>query len=738
MSRLIIASNRLPVKIEKSANDLQVIPSEGGLATGLKSYHKSNNSVWIGWPGISPENKSDQKKITEMITKEDCLPVFLEESLIDNFYYGFSNTTIWPLFHYFTEYSEFRRSYWYAYKTVNEKFAEVIINNAKEGDMVWVHDYQLLLLPSLLKDKRPDLRIGFFLHIPFPSFEVLRILPWRKEILTGMLGADLIGFHTYDYARHFISSTKRLLGYDVNFNIISLEQRQVFIDVFPMGIDYKKFEDMATMVQSKPIQERSKHHQDIDRFLLEGPNRKLILSIDRLDYTKGLPERLKAYRHFLKTYPEYKEQVSLILLTVPSRVEVEQYQMLKSEIEELVGRINGEFGTLNWNPIIYFYRSLPFENLIELYTSADIALLTPLRDGMNLVAKEFIATKINKKGVLILSEMAGATKELGEAIAVNPNNIRDVSQAIYDALNKTEEEQVKAISTMQNRIQRYNVYKWASEFIRALEGTRLKQEENHARKVTAQLNKVIVEKYNVAGKRILFLDYDGTLQRFFDEPQDAIPDKELYKILDDVASDENTELVLISGRDKDTFEQWFGKHPYSLIAEHGVWIKEIGGEWRERKPLHGNWKENILPVLESYVDRTPGSLVEQKSHSIVWHYRKADIELGELRALELKEDISNIIINQDLEILEGNKVIEIKVAGINKGTAASEYLFDKEFEFILGVGDDWTDEYLFQDLPVTSYTIKVGTDKSVAKYFVDSYKDVRKLLTSFNHNGKNG
>jgi trehalose 6-phosphate synthase/phosphatase len=733
MGRLIIASNRLPVKIEKTDDNLKVIPSEGGLATGLKSYHKSNNSVWIGWPGISPESKDEQTKVEEIISKEDCLPVFLDESLIDNYYYGFSNTTIWPLFHYFTEYSEFRRTFWQAYKKVNEEFAEVIIKNATEGDMVWVHDYQLLLLPSLLKNKRPDLRIGFFLHIPFPSFEVLRVLPWRKEILTGMLGADLIGFHTYDYARHFISSTKRLLGYEVNFNVISLETRQVFIDVFPMGIDYKKFQEMATMVQSKPIQERSKQHQDIDRFLLEAPNRKLILSIDRLDYTKGLPERLKAYRHFLKTYPEYKEQVSLILLTVPSRVEVEQYQMLKSEIEELVGRINGEFGTLNWNPIIYFYRSLPFENLIELYTSADIALLTPLRDGMNLVAKEFVATKINKKGVLILSEMAGATKELGEAIAVNPNNIRDVSEAIYTALNNTEEEQIKAISAMQTRIQRYDIYKWASEFIRILEGTRLKQEEKHARKVTTHLNKVIVDKFNVAGKRILFLDYDGTLQRFYDEPQDALPDKELYKILDEVASGENTELVLISGRDKDTFEQWFGNHHYTLIAEHGAWIKEVEGKWHERKAMHGNWKENILPVLESYVDRTPGSLVEQKSHSVVWHYRKADIELGELRALELKEDISNIILNQDLEILEGNKVIEVKVAGVNKGTAASEYLLNKKFDFILGVGDDWTDEYLFQDLPPDSYSIKVGTDKSVAKYYVDSYKDVRKLLTSFNH-----
>ena len=709
---------------------MEVTPSAGGLATGLKSYHKGNNSIWIGWPGLMPESKKEEVSITELLEKEQCLPVFLTDELIEGYYDGFSNATLWPLFHYFTEFTEFKDDYWQAYKTVNELFAQTIIQNAGEGDTVWVHDYQLLLLPNILREKRPDLHIGFFLHIPFPSFELIRVLPWREEIISGLLGSDLIGFHTYDYARHFISSVKRLLGYDVDFNQIKLESRQVFIDVFPMGIDYQKFEKLALEVQSKPIQERSKEHQDIDRFLLSMPDRKLVLSIDRLDYTKGIPERLNAFRYFLQRYPEYREKVSLIMLTVPSRTDVEQYQNLKNEVDVLVGNINGEFGTLNWNPVIYFYRSLPFENLIELYSSADIALLTPLRDGMNLVAKEYIASKVNHKGVLILSEMAGASKELGEALAVNPNNIADTAEAIYKALIMNDDEREKSIMTMQKRIKRYDIHKWASEFVKALQNTFEKQSDYHAKKVSAKVKNAITDDFAETTTRTLFLDYDGTLQRFFGNPQAAIPDNELYELLDDISNHKGTELILISGRDKETFNRWFGDRNYTLIAEHGAWLKEHDGEWHERKPAHNEWKDSILPVLESYVDRTPGSLIEEKTYSLVWHYRKADIELGALRALELVHDISNLIINQDLEILEGSKVIEVKVSGINKGTAASEFLYNNPTDFILAIGDDWTDEFLFKELPESAHTIKVGTGNSVAKYYVDSYKDVRQFLRS--------
>lgn len=725
--RLIIASNRLPVKIHKDEEGFQLTSSAGGLATGLKSYHKGQDSVWIGWPGLEVDNAEEEQEVEGLLAIENCLPVYLESDLIENYYDGFSNATLWPLFHYFTEYTTFLERYWKAYCEVNERFADSIVANVKDGDVVWIHDYQLLLVPELVKRERPDITIGFFLHIPFPSYEVFRILPWRIELLNGILGADLIGFHTYDYARHFNSSVKRLLGYDIDFNTISLESRHVYVDVFPMGIDYEKFQTYAAKVQSTPIQERSKQHQDIDRFLLQDTDRHLLLSIDRLDYTKGIPERLRAFKCFLRRFKEFREKVSLILLVVPSRVDVEQYKHLKSEIEELVGSINGEFGSLNWTPIVYFYRSLPFESLIELYSSADVALLTPLRDGMNLVAKEFVATKNNMKGVLILSEMAGASKELGESIIVNPNNIEDVCMAIHSALTMSEEEQRAALVSMQKRIKRYDVHMWASEFMKSLYKTQENLEMSQARRVSKRLISKIEMDYNDAVRSVFFLDYDGTLQRFFNQPEDAKPDAALMQLLRKIHATDNTDLVIISGRDKDTLGEWFAAEGFNLIAEHGVWYFS-NDVWHERNQSHSQWKESIRPLFESYMDRTPGSLIEEKSHSLVWHYRKSDVELGALRALELTTDLSNLIINQDLEILEGNKVIEIKAAGINKGGAAISFMDDVHYDFILAMGDDWTDEYLFKELPESSTTIKVGTSHSDAKYFVDSYKEVRSFL----------
>src|SRR5690606_26349544 len=317
---------------------------------------------------------------------------------------------LWPLFHYFLEYTTFEAENWVSYKEVNQKFADVVLQHLDDGDTVWIHDYQLLLLPELIKKERPDTSIGFFLHIPFPSYEIFRTFPWREELLKGMLGADLLGFHTYDYERHSLSSVKRILGLDVHYNEISYHDASIKIDSFPMGMNYKKFYEADKKHITKPPNEKSEFQKRLDDHLESSPDTKLILSIDRMDYTKGIPNRIKAFEYFLDKYPQYIEKTRLIMLAVPSRSDVPQYQLLKKETDELVGRINGKFATVNWTPIWYYYRSMPFENLIDLYTAADVAFITPVRDGMNLVAKEYIATRVNKDGVLILSEMAGAAK----------------------------------------------------------------------------------------------------------------------------------------------------------------------------------------------------------------------------------------------------------------------------------------------------------------------------------------
>lgn len=728
MARLIIVSNRLPVNVLEENNEITIQPSVGGLATGMQAYHKTNDSLWIGSPGYNTEDSRQKQQIKRLLLKEHCSPVFVPQAMYDDYYYGFSNRTVWPLFHYFTEYTEFNDDFWEAYIEVNKRFCDAVVKVAEPGDTIWVHDYQLMLLPQMIRNKRPDVRIGFFLHIPFPSFEVFRVLPWRDKLIEGILGADLVGFHTYDYARYFLSSVRRLFGYEQDFNRITIESRCVYADVFPMGIDYDAYYNRALEVQSKPVQDRSQEHQDLDRFLLAAPDRKLILAIDRLDYTKGIPSRLLAFEYFLQNHPEYRGKVSLLMLAVPSRSEVAQYQSLRSEVDELVGRINGEFRTLNWTPVIYFYRSLPFDNLIELYCSSDIALLTPLRDGMNLVAKEFVATQVHQHGVLILSEMAGASKELGEALIVNPNNFAQVSAAICEALEMPQEKQEQSMASMQQRLKRYNVHRWAEDFLTSLSNYCDKQKTFTSKQLTDTVAESIRERYTAASKRMFFLDYDGTLVGFKKKPHEAAPDDELHGLLDAITDEPNTELVIISGRDKDSLESWFGHKRCTLIAEHGAWKRIPGEPWQPRIIAGQEWKESLRPIVDAFVDRTPGSLIEEKTYSLVWHYRNSDPDLGALRALDLKENISGLIMNNNLEILEGNKVIEIKVAGVNKGVAAVEHLSRTNPDFIISLGDDWTDEYMFKNLPDFASTIKVGHDNTQAQYFIDNQTEVRLFL----------
>lgn len=737
MSKTIIISNRLPLQLQIDNNNITATPSVGGLATGLKSVHRDSNGVWIGWTGLTeeeiPANLVDE--VVEATVKEQCVPVMLSEDDIDGFYYGFSNRTIWPLFHYFMEYTEFEKESWQSYKEVNEKYAEVVLDTIEEGDTVWVHDYQLMLLPELIKKERPDVQIGFFLHIPFPSYEVFRTLPWREEILKGLLGSDLIGFHTYDYERHFLSSVSRILRKEVKFNEITLADRIVTVNSYPMGIDYNKFEQAAFKHHEQNKKEQSELQRRLDMHLTASPDAKMILSIDRLDYTKGIANRIRAYAYFLEKYPDFKEKVRLVMLAVPSRSNVPQYQLLKKEVDELVGRINGKFATVSWTPIWYFYRSMPFDNLIDLYTTCDIALLTPIRDGMNLVAKEYIATRTDKNGVLILSEMTGAAQEMNEALLINPNNFEQIADTLKSALEMPEEEQIKRNTILQKRLKRYNVEKWAGDFLRNLEETRHKSDLVKATQIKPEIEEEIMTRFQNASKRILFLDYDGTLRGFVSNPEDAVPDQDLLELIRKIQAQKNTEVVIISGRDRNTLGSWWQEVPITLISEHGVWKRLIDKEWGITENVKKDWMPQIRPILETYVDRTPGTFIEEKNYSLAWHYRNADPELGEIRANELSTTINELISSQDLSVLDGNKVLEIKNSGVNKGRAVTSHIFNKDYDFIFAIGDDWTDEFMFQELPDEAITVKVGLHKTAAKYYIDNTERVRDLLKQFEARG---
>ncbi len=733
MGKTIIISNRLPVQLQISNGSITAIPSVGGLATGMKSVHSGGDSLWIGWSGLTDEEipKALSKDIDRALAEHGSSKVGLTAEEVEGFYYGFSNRTVWPLFHYFLEYSEFELDSWNTYRSVNQKFADAILEKAGEDDTIWIHDYQLMLVPQMVREERPSVSIGFFLHIPFPSYEIFRTLPWRSEVLEGLLGSDLIGFHIYDYERHFLSSVRRLLGLEVSFNDIYLDNRVIKVDSFPMGIDYNKFSKAAKEHQQRKKGEQSELQQRLNTHKKNDPNAKFLLSIDRLDYSKGIAKRLNAFEYFLNKYPQYKEKVRLIILAVPSRSNVPQYQLLKKEIDELVGRINGELSTVNWTPIWYFYRSMPFENLIDLYTSSDIAWLTPLRDGMNLVAKEYIATRTDRTGVLILSEMAGSANEMNEALLINPNNFEQVADTIYEAINMPTEEQRSRNEVLQKRLERYSVEKWANSFMNSLKAQKERDAANVSKKLTVPRSKIIVENYRKAKKRLLFLDYDGTLAGFHVDPQKAGPDPELYKLLDQIHGQQNTDLYLVSGRDKDTFTKWFLPKGYNMIVEHGVWISQKGTPFKMLENVRNDWMEKIRPVLESFVDRTPGSFIEEKNFSLAWHYRKTDPDFGNLRATELNTVLTSLIANDNLSVLNGNKVMEIKSSNVNKGRATMRVLGEGTYDFVFAIGDDWTDEFMFEELPESTVTVKVGRQKTQAKYYVENTGKVRELLQQF-------
>jgi trehalose 6-phosphate synthase/phosphatase len=716
VSRIIIVSNRLPVKIIKENGELAYQPSEGGLATGLGSIYKQGNNLWIGWPGIELNKEEEQREVREEISKENMAPVFLTGQEVEVFYEGFSNATLWPLFHYFHQFALYDQKLYEGYREVNQKYCDSVVDKAKTGDIIWVHDYQLLLLPQMIREAMPDISIGFFLHIPFPSFEAFRLLPWRREILMGMLGSDLIGFHTYDDMRHFLSSVSRIAGIPNSKGSVNVESRNVEVDSFPMGIDYEKYHDVASSPETIK--------REIDYRTSLGKH-KLILSIDRLDYSKGIPQRLYALDEFFEKYPEFIGIVSQIMIVVPSRDNVAEYQRLKEEIDLQVGRINGKYGTIHWTPIHYFYRSFSLYSLSAFYRMADVALVTPMRDGMNLVCKEFIASKLDQKGVLILSEMAGASKELSDAILINPNDRNQMVDAIHHALTMPPEDQIAHIKPMQESLKRYNIHHWVKIFFDKLNEVIARQRSLATKVLDQHLIRLIREKYEQAQNRILFLDYDGTLTGFYDQPQKAKPDEEVLDILKNLSLDKKNKVVIISGRDKNTLEEWIGSLDIDIVAEHGVWMREDGRKWSTFTQLKNGWKSDFQPILENYVDRTPGSFVEEKDYSLVWHYRKVETGLGELRTRELASHLKYMASDKSLSVLEGDMVVEIKNSEVDKGRAAERWLQRGNYDFILAIGDDWTDEDTFLAMPENAITIRVGRSTSEAKYRIDSFNAVR-------------
>jgi trehalose 6-phosphate synthase/phosphatase len=721
--RLLIVSNRLPMRVRVTGGVVRVDPSSGGLASGLRRWHERSDSLWLGWPGdLCGATTSSAPAIDRGLQQRRIVPVHLSGDQVDGYYHGFANRVLWPLFHYLIDRVPTDISGWDAYRAANESFAAAVVREYRPQDTIWVHDYQLMLVPALLRERLPQARIGFFLHIPFPASEVFRILPWGREILNGLLGADLLGFHTFAYLRHFVTSLRHVSGEEADIDCVRTAGREVQLGVFPMGIDTGEF---ATLAADADVLAR------VEAIRRDAGGRRIVLGIDRLDYTKGIPRRLETFERLLERDPTLRDGIRYIQIAVPSRERVDSYQQFQREVDARVGRINGAHGTPGSMPVHYVHRSVSPLDLVALYCAADVMLVTPLRDGMNLVAKEFAASRIDEDGVLVLSEFAGAAAELNGALIVNPYDIEAVADSIHRALSMPVEERRMRMRGLRRRVLQYDVHAWAGAFLEQLGRARSSGEQLTGTPPTRLLSSAL-DDLPPAGKVRLLLDYDGTLVPLARSPELAAPDNELLCLLDQLAASAGIQLDIVSGRPPETLEQWFGDCSLSLWAEHGFWHRRgPTASWEPAVPMVPPSMVGVRRILEQFAASTPGSHLEVKSASLAWHYRGASREFAARQAQELRMLLGDLLSNQPLEVLEGKKVIEVRMRGVSKGVVARRV--EAEIEagtVILAIGDDRTDEELFRALSPASLTVAVGRQPSAATYRLRDHREVRGILRS--------
>lgn len=712
MSRLLLVSYRLPVSIGQNSDGTPALKrSSGGLIAGLGPVHDSGEGEWIGALG-GPHDAS----LNAELEKQRLVVVDLDPEDARRHYEGYSNNVLWPLFHYLLNHVTFDPRDFEAYKRVNERFADVVASRVRPGDRVWVHDYHLLLLPQLLRERLPDTPIGFFLHIPFPSSEVMRLLPRREEILHGLTGANLIGTHTHDFARHLVSSFRRITGIEYGDDGARESGQPSRIGVFPLGVDVAMHQELA---KRPDVAARA------DELRKQLGHRKVILGVDRMDYTKGIPLRLLAYERMIEMYPEWRDDAVLLQLCVPSREGIESYKALKLEVEGLVGGINGAHEHDGHTPVHYLYRSVPPEELAAMYLLADVMLVTPIRDGMNLVVKEYVASRLDDTGVAVLSEFAGAASELGEAIHHNPWDVDGTAEAIKQALTMSPEEAANRMKALRVRGARSDVHAWVARFLSAFDDATLELGEfrgaqsNDEQPPQRDWIRGALERCADAKRCMFALDYDGTLVEIARLPDEAQPTQQVRDILSALASDSNVDVIIVSGREHESLGRFFAGIPVHLVAEHGLSYRKPGGtEWEHLFPdLDLSWRDAVTPILNDYVLRSPGSFIEKKSASLAWHYRRVSHGFGDWQARELAAHLNAAFARSPLEVLHGNKVIEVRPQGVNKGRGVRmvmQQLGDPDF--IFAAGDDRTDEDLFSAMPSKAYTVKIGRALTLAPY----------------------
>lgn len=710
--RLLIISNRLPVSIESKVNNYEFKQNVGGLATALGSFYRKYNSLWVGWPGSV--DKKDKKTLTGMFGGLNCKPIFIEDELAEGYYNGFANRTLWPLLHSLPMYTSYSLKDFNAYKKVNMKFCNDIIHEINDEDIVWIHDYHLMLLPRYIREKKPNVRIGFFLHTPFPDHEVFRLLPWHKELINGILGADLIGFHNYDYVNAFLRAVRFSTGVINEIDSIRFDGREIRTRAFPIGIETKDFgEDRHGVTeQMNEIRRRYK-------------GMKMVFSISRLDYTKGIQNQLESIDKLIEKHKELSGKIVYVLTVVPSREDIEFYKTLKRRIESLVSAINEKHGTEKWKPIEYTYGKLRFSKLLAFYRSAHVLLALPIRDGMNLIAKEYLASRRDNTGTVVISDTAGAAKEFAEAFIVSSNDLKSIVEALYSALRMRKEEQIKGNLEIKSRLKRNDVRYWAETFMKDLTKTQRK-----SRTIEMKGYEIgrMVKRYNNAKKRLVLLDFDGTLVKIDYEHEDVKPSAKVIKILRNLVEDNRNSVVLISGRSAQFLEKTFGNMNMMLVAEHGSVYRSTSGKWIQMVKTRQRWRDIVTDMLEHYTLRLKGSFIEQKGNTVAWNYGEADQKNATDIANEVTGILTDFLANSELGVLKGKRVIEVRNNNASKNAFYLSKLEGNGYDFIAAFGDDITDEDMLDSVGKENYSIHVGPEPTKARYSVTSYKQVLSLL----------
>lgn len=607
---LVVVANRLPFTTETTPTGPRFRRSPGGLVAALDPALSERGGVWIGWPGVATEGAESVAEMMPLDASTDKVkicPIPLSNREVSLYYGGFANRTLWPLFHYFLDRTRIDAEAWRVYDRVNLRFAEAVAAASDDESLVWVQDYQLLRVPRYLRRLAPGRRVGLFLHIPFPAYDVFRVLPWSRDLMRGILSADLVGFQIAEHAQHFLVCAERLLGCPVDYEagIARFGGREVTVGAFPIGIDVAHFERLAHQAGPRPD---------------DGVVR--VLGLDRLDYTKGILERLNALERLLDNYPEYRRRVVLVQLAIPSRTRVAEYRALKREVDETVGRINGRFSDAEWTPIHYLVRSVPQEELVALYRHSHIALVTPLRDGMNLVAKEYVASQGDEGGVLILSELAGAAAELQEALLVNPFDIDSVAEALHRALSMSEEERRARLSALRDRVRANDVRRWTAGFLEALEAAAERAHGGRlspAERLRRELRPWLAERPAIA----LCIDFDGVLDVAAESPADVRMVRELRRALERAAKTPNLDVIMVSSRGLADVRRTVAVPGLTYIGSGGFEIEGPGISYRH-PDLPRQMEELTAAAEELAALEVAGGRVEQRGASVSYHVKGVD------------------------------------------------------------------------------------------------------------------